>query len=185
MTQIIQYKTESVNHLTQKLTIGSQIKILFTHFLCSCTQTPRCPYVRLTLRDASQVRLLAVKHNVISRGSKGASGMIAPSWPNFFHYRPQRSCGQGNIFTGVCLSVQRGVCVCLVRGLSAPGGWVPGPGGVCSQGGLLWGVSAPGGSAPGVGGCLLLEGGAPQIFLKFFKIFKNFFKIFFFFDFFL
>ena len=33
-----------------------------------------------------------------------------PSGPNFFlfHYRPQRSCGQGYIFTRVCDSVHRG-----------------------------------------------------------------------------
>ena len=29
------------------------------------------------------------------------------------HYRPQRSCGQGNIFTPVCHSVHRGEGVCL------------------------------------------------------------------------
>ena len=35
-------------------------------------------------------------------------------------YRPQRSCGQGNIFTPVCHSVHRGGggVVCLVRGVS-------------------------------------------------------------------
>ena len=32
----------------------------------------------------------------------------APSRPNFLHYRPQRSCGQGNIFAPVCHSVHRG-----------------------------------------------------------------------------
>ena len=30
---------------------------------------------------------------------------------NFHIYRPQRSCGQGNIFTPVCHSVHRGVCL--------------------------------------------------------------------------
>ena len=28
----------------------------------------------------------------------------------YSHYRPKRSCGQGNIFTPVCNSVHRGVC---------------------------------------------------------------------------
>ena len=28
-----------------------------------------------------------------------------------FHYRPQRSCGQGNIFTPVCHSIHGGVCL--------------------------------------------------------------------------
>ena len=27
------------------------------------------------------------------------------------YYRPQRSCGQGNVFTGVCLSTGGGVCL--------------------------------------------------------------------------
>ena len=48
-----------------KLKIGSQIKILFIHFLCKSTQTPRCPYVGLNLRDPSQVSFLAAKHTVI------------------------------------------------------------------------------------------------------------------------
>ena len=30
---------------------------------------------------------------------------------SFFHYRPQRSCDQGNVFTGVCLSTGGGVCL--------------------------------------------------------------------------
>ena len=30
---------------------------------------------------------------------------------SIFYYRPQRSCGQGNIFTPVCHSVHRGVCL--------------------------------------------------------------------------
>ena len=61
------------------------------------------------------------------------------------NYRPQRSCGQGSIFTPVCHSVQSGgVCgagwVCLVWGR----GVVSGPGGVCGAGGV-----------PGLGGCLV------------------------------
>ena len=31
----------------------------------------------------------------------------------YYLYRPQRSCGQGNIFTPVCHSVHRGEGVCL------------------------------------------------------------------------
>ena len=31
-----------------------------------------------------------------------------PTHPSTYHYRPQRSCGQGNIFTRVCHSVHRG-----------------------------------------------------------------------------
>ena len=83
------------------------------------------------------------------------------------YYRPQRSCGQGNIFTPVCHSVHRGgVCSGGVsatggsgpRGVSAPGGvWSPGGGG---WGCLLLGGLVPGGSGPGgwglvPGGCLL------------------------------
>ena len=30
---------------------------------------------------------------------------------SFLCYRPQRSCGQGNVFTGVCLSTGGGVCL--------------------------------------------------------------------------
>ena len=32
-------------------------------------------------------------------------------WYYFSYYRPQRSCGQGNIFTPFCHSVHRGVCL--------------------------------------------------------------------------
>ena len=32
----------------------------------------------------------------------------AKNFFNVYHYRPQRSCGQGNVFTGVCHSVNRG-----------------------------------------------------------------------------
>ena len=39
------------------------------------------------------------------------------------HYRPQRSCGQGNVFTGVCLSTGGGVCL-SAAGMPYP----PGPG---------------------------------------------------------
>ena len=62
----------------------------------------------------------------------------------------KRSLGQGNMFTGVCLSIGGGGC--LVPGGSGPRGclvWgVPGPGGC-----LLQGVPAP-------GGCLLVGGGS-------------------------
>ena len=66
-----------------------------------------------------------------------------------YFYRPQRSCGQGYVFTRVCDSVNRGgaiaACIaggipaCLaagLRGVPPPrGGRVPGPGGVaCSWG---------------------------------------------------
>ena len=36
------------------------------------------------------------------------------SWQYWHHcYQPQRSCGQGNVFTGACDSVHRGRGVCL------------------------------------------------------------------------
>ena len=40
-------------------------------------------------------------------------------WPSF--YRPQRSCGQGNIFAPVCYFVHRGVCIpaCIAGGIPA------------------------------------------------------------------
>ena len=90
-------------------------------------------------------------------------------------YWPQRSCGQGNVFTRVCDSVHRGRGVCYPSmhcrwypsmpcsrspgGVSAPGG---GGVGVCS-----WGVSAPRGvSAPGAGVSALggiCSGGWPSV----------------------
>ena len=44
-------------------------------------------------------------------------------WNN---YRPQRSCGQGNVFTGVCLSTRGGGCLpqCMLGYQTTP----PGPG---------------------------------------------------------
>ena len=61
--------------------------------------------------------------------------------------------GQGNVFTGVCDSVNGGRC--LVPGGVCFGG-VPGPGGGCllPEGCLVPGVSAPGGCLV-LGGCLL------------------------------
>ena len=54
------------------------------------------------------------------------------------YYRPQRSCGQGNVFTGVCLSTGRGGCLpqCMLGCHTPPGpgrppwdqGDPPGPG---------------------------------------------------------
>ena len=35
-------------------------------------------------------------------------------------YRPQRSCGQGNVFTGVCDSVNRGVSASVHAGIPPP-----------------------------------------------------------------
>ena len=38
--------------------------------------------------------------------------ILLQSLSNLIHYRPQRSCGQGNVFTGVCLSTGgEGVCL--------------------------------------------------------------------------
>ena len=70
----------------------------------------------------------------------------------------KRSLGQGNIFTGVCLSTGGGGA--CSRGVPAPWG-VPAPGGClvqeggCSGGCLLWGVPAPGGGGAWSGGCLV------------------------------
>ena len=50
------------------------------------------------------------------------------------YYRPQRSCGQGNIFTGICLAT--GVCVLSRGGGVWSGGW-------WSGGCLVWGVAPP------------------------------------------
>ena len=45
--------------------------------------------------------------------------------PLYYIYRPQRSCGQGNVFTGVCLSTGgEGVCLSACWDTSPP----PGPG---------------------------------------------------------
>ena len=37
-----------------------------------------------------------------------------------FHYRPQRSCGQGNVFTGVCLSTGGRVYASVHAGIPDP-----------------------------------------------------------------
>ena len=61
-------------------------------------------------------------------------------------YSPQTKFGQGNMFTGVCLSTGG----CLVPGGSGPRGALS-LGGTSSQGGLLWGVPYLGrGLVPGV-----------------------------------
>ena len=39
-----------------------------------------------------------------------------------YFYRPQRSCGQGNIFTSVCHSVHRGVCLSACWDTTPPRG---------------------------------------------------------------
>ena len=106
---------------------------------------------------------------------RGALETRAPSRFNFFHYRPQRSCGQGNIFTPVCHSVHGG-CLpqCMLgyhtrRELTPPGSRnppgadtphrLPGPGGVSAwSGGCLPGLR---GCLPGPGGCLAGPGGSP------------------------
>ena len=90
---------------------------------------------------------------------------------------PATKLGQGNVFTGVCDSVNRGVsspggcllrgclvrwgwCLlprggacsggwCLFRGVSALGGVVSAPGGVCSWGGAWW---RPPGTVTAAGG---------------------------------
>ena len=69
---------------------------------------------------------------------------------------PATKLGQGNVFTGVCDSVNRGGAIpaCIAGGIPAclaggsPPGGMPGLGGVCSQGGA-W-------SGGGGGGCGLL-----------------------------
>ena len=40
-----------------------------------------------------------------------------------YFYRPQRSCGQGNVFTGVCLSTRGGGCLpqCMLGCHTPPG----------------------------------------------------------------
>ena len=63
------------------------------------------------------------------------------------NYRPQRSWGKGYIFTGVCDSVHRGVCLLRGGGLLW-GDLLPGE---C----LLWGVYSGGGGVPGPDGCLV------------------------------
>ena len=72
----------------------------------------------------------------------------------------KRSSGQGNMFTGVCLSTGGGAWSggggCLLPGGSGPGD-VPAPGGAwsgdaCSGGSGQRGCLLPGGSAPGGGG---------------------------------
>ena len=104
--------------------------------------------------------------------------IVIPAQENksvFLHiYRPQRSCGQGYVFTRVCHFVNRGggVCSgeCLLRGVSAlgvstPGGGVSALGGVCSwggcllHGGLLGGVCSAQGASALLRGHLLCSGG--------------------------
>ena len=69
----------------------------------------------------------------------------------------KRSLGQGNMFTGMCLSTgrvpgQRGACSggCLLQGglvwVDACSGGVPGPGGALCGGYLVWGVPGPEGA---------------------------------------
>ena len=98
-------------------------------------------------------------------------------------YRPQRSCGQGNIFTGVCLSTGGG-CVLSPRGylvwgvyLVLRGVWSGGGGVVLGGvwfwgvwlGGVVWGWSTGvrGGCGLGVvhrglGGGVVWQGGGPR-----------------------
>ena len=52
------------------------------------------------------------------------------NWKYWYYHRPQRSCGQGNIFTPVCHSFcSRGVYLVWSRGVYLV--WSPGGGGVC------------------------------------------------------
>ena len=76
-------------------------------------------------------------------------------------YRPQTKLREGNVFTGVCDSVHRGVVPAPGGGGSAPGGCLLGgeclvPGGSAPAGCLLQGVPALGGLL--LGGCLLPGG---------------------------
>ena len=48
--------------------------------------------------------------------------LFAHELEKFLFYRPQRSCGQGNIFTPVCHSVHRGEGVCLSACWDTPPG---------------------------------------------------------------
>ena len=87
------------------------------------------------------------------------------------YYRPQRSCGQGYVFTRVCHSVNRGgVCswgVSALGGVCSGGCLFPGgvsalrgcllPGGVC-----LGGVCSRGCLPPGVVSACLFWGGGKQ-----------------------
>ena len=105
-------------------------------------------------------------------------------------YRPQRSCGQGNIFTPVCHSVHRGVYLVpwgvlspmggyLVQGMYLVLGGVLSPRGVSGLGGWSWGR----GWGSGPGGCLVWGmSGLGRLPPKKFSLFI-YFKFFFFFDF--
>ena len=60
-------------------------------------------------------------------------------------YRPQQSCGQGNVFTGVCLSTGGGGCLpqCML-GCHTPPGWRTPPDGEPPQ----WRTPPPDGEPP-------------------------------------
>ena len=66
-------------------------------------------------------------------------------WPSF--YQPQRSCGQGNVFTPICDSVNRGGAIpaCIAGGIPACLA-ADLLGVVLSQHALQWEVPAPGGA---------------------------------------
>ena len=60
--------------------------------------------------DSNSIRLGGLVHGIVS---KIAHKTLSKIWTWCNYYRPQRSCGQGNIFTPVCHSFcsQSGVCL--------------------------------------------------------------------------
>ena len=70
-------------------------------------------------------RLIHCQGQMLSLGDNGI--FLCLVWTNRFmiylqfYYRPQRSCGQGNIFTPVCHSVHRGGLLQCMLGYHPPG----------------------------------------------------------------
>ena len=134
----------------------------------------------LSVLIGEQVSITVIPHNVskvIKLPMQHSVFILCTFKCALYNYRPQRSCGQGYVFTRVCDSVH-GVCVCVCAIPACIAGGIPAclaaglwgmcvcsggggecfcsqgallPGSVCSQGGFCLGGSAP-------GGCLLPGG---------------------------
>ena len=64
--------------------------------------------------------MLPLPHRVMPGRCSTDWAMLARLIYEQYNYRPQRSCGQGNIFTPVCHSVHRGVSASVHAGIPPP-----------------------------------------------------------------
>ena len=80
----------------------------------------------LSLKSDDEMFHVALYEWLISRNLTEKLLEVRVICPHYFlfsisiNYRPQRSCGQGNIFTPVCHSVHRGVCLSACWDTSPP-----------------------------------------------------------------